>query len=160
MRRLIGTILAVGTSVGLTACSLKSEGAPSQVASARDAAPADTVVLDSALAAATESFADVRDRVVAALDTHLAELDAKIATLKIDLAARVGSAQTAVSAAGKNTMNNAVAALERQREDARAALDLARRSTADHWNDVQRVASDTVIRVQDAYDAAVAALRR
>ncbi len=153
----MGTLLAVGTTVGFTACSPKSEGAPAQVARATDAGPAsDAAVADGRIAAATQAFLDARDRAIAALDARLIAVDAQIATLKIDLNARAAEGNAAATSA----MNDAVAALERDRAGARARLDEARQATEDRWDEVKRVSEDTVTRVQQAYDAAAAAMRR
>ncbi len=101
-------------------------------------------------------FVQTRDRFVAATDATLVDLDAKIATLKGELATRAGAADAATTRATQD----AVASLEAQRVAVRASLDEARIATAERWQQVKDRTTAAVATIVDTYDDVAAQLRR
>jgi hypothetical protein len=108
MRRIVGVTVALALTglAGLAGCkSIDRDEAPLRMVT-EPARPPRTPAGELA-----RDFVQTRDRFVAATEATLVELDAKIATLKADLAARAGEAQTAATRATQD----AVASLEAQR---------------------------------------------
>jgi TolA-binding protein len=101
-------------------------------------------------------FVQTRDRVVQEMQTKLAELDIKLASLKRDASAR--SAE--LTSEGKAAVDDAIAKLEEQRATAQRALDQARTSTAEQWEQVKQRTYEVLKNVEDAYEAAASKLRR
>ncbi|MBK7197848.1 MAG: hypothetical protein IPH80_35820 [Myxococcales bacterium] len=153
MRRIVGVTVALALTglAGLAGCkSIDRDEAPLRMVT-EPARPPRTPAGELA-----RDFVQTRDRFVAATEATLVELDAKIATLKADLAARAGEAQTAATRATQD----AVASLEAQRVAARASLDEARIATADRWQQVKDRTTATVATIVDTYDDVAAQLRR
>lgn len=101
-------------------------------------------------------FAQDRDRVLQQMQAKLSDLDAKLAALRQELAAGSGR----LTAAGKAELADAITKLEDSRDKAQVALEQAKHSTAEGWDQVKLHTSEALQRAADAYDAAVRELRK
>lgn len=100
-------------------------------------------------------FAQARDRSVQEMQTMLAELDRKLTSLKRDASAR--SAE--LTAESKAALDDAIAKLEEQRAAAQRALEQARTSSAERWEQVKQRTFEILRSAEDTYEAAVRKLR-
>ena len=145
-RLLVVFSLAIGP---LAACK-------SQRDDQQKAAPAKSAKTGEPPGASGGDFVQTRDRVVQEMQTQLAELDTKLASLKRDASAR----KVELTSEGKAAVDDAIAKLEEQRAMAQRALEQARTSTAEQWDQVKQRTSEVVKNVEDAYEAAASKLRR
>lgn len=145
-RLLVAFSLAI---VPLAACK-------SQRDDQQKAAPAKSAKTGEAPATSGGDFVQTRNRVVQEMQTKLAELDTKLASLKRDASAR--SAE--LTSEGKAAVDDAIAKLEEQRATAQRALEQARTSTAEQWEQVKQRTYEVLKNVEDAYEAAASKLRR
>jgi hypothetical protein len=90
------------------------------------------------------------------MQTKLAELDTKLASLKRDVSAR--SAE--LTSEGKAALDDAIAKLEEQRMAAQRTIEQTRASTAEQWEQVKQHTYEVLKNVEDAYQAAASKLRR
>jgi TolA-binding protein len=145
-RLLVAFSLAI---VSLAACK-------SQRDDQQNAAPSKSAKTDQVPATGGADFVQTRDRVVQEMQTKLAELDTKLASLKRDVNAR--SAELTFE--GKAALDDAIAKLEEQRMAAQRTVEQTRASTAEQWEQVKQRTDEALKNVEDAYQAAASKLRR
>ncbi len=157
MRRIMQVVVALGIAIiGLDACKSNSDRENGQASKSTEAGEAASDEPRTAPGRAARDFVQARDRVVEQMNAKLVDLDAKIASLKRDLASRSSEQQ----AQAQSALADRIADLERKRAEAREVLEQAKTATEDRWEQLRSKTDDTLNDIHDAYEEVASELRK
>jgi TolA-binding protein len=156
MRKIMIVAVALGIAIiALDACKSNSDGEKVQPSKSTEAGESPSSEPRTAPGQAARDLVQTRDRLLEQMNANLADLDAKIASLKRDLASRSAERKSEAQEA----LADRIAELERKRAEARELLEQARTASEERWEQLKSKADDTLKDIHDAYEEVARELR-